>query len=237
MSIYDKRILIVDDDPSILNLLEVILSKEGYKNIYKAADGQTAISLNDLHKPDLIVLDVMMPDMDGYEVCKKIRSSSMGHIIFLSAKSEESDKLISYAIGGDEYIVKPFSPKELVAKIKAILNRQEYYKSNRVTNKDNDYSFGNFILNRRKKVLQTDSDDIMLTAKEYLLLDYLIENEGITLSKEQILENVWGIDFDGYDNTVMVHIRHLREKIETDPGEPQFIKTIKGRGYIFENII
>ena len=128
MSIYDKRILIVDDDPSILNLLEVILSKEGYKNIYKAADGQTAVLLNDLNKPDLIVLDVMMPDMDGYEVCKKIRSSSMGHIIFLSAKSDESDKLISYAIGGDEYIVKPFIPEIVTRRVENVLDSSRSFR-------------------------------------------------------------------------------------------------------------
>lgn len=230
--IWEKKILLVDDEPAIINMLEVLLKKEQFKNVYKAMNGHEAIQLQETVKPDLIVLDVMLPDMDGYEVCKTIRSKSMVPILFLSAKSEEVDKLISYALGGDEYMTKPFSTKELVAKITAILKRQEYYENTKSS--ENVYRFGEYSLFWDMRVLKKADDVVPLTAKEYMLLEYLILNENITISKEKLAENVWGNEYDGYDNTVMVHIRHLREKIEENPSQPKFIKNIKGRGYVFE---
>ncbi|MGN0485380.1 MAG: response regulator transcription factor [Lachnospiraceae bacterium] len=229
---YDKKILIVDDDESILLMIETVLRKEGYKNIYKASCGEDAIKSAYTVSPDLILLDVMLPDMDGYEVCKNIRLQSMTPILFISAKSDEVDKLLSYAMGGDEYITKPFSPKELIAKIKAVLVRQQYYENKMQEKKT--YSFGRFVLDMNKMILLCDGHSVPLTAKEYALLEYLIQNKNITMSKEKILENVWNVDYDGYDNTVMVHIRHLREKIEDDPSNPVYLKTVKGRGYMFE---
>lgn len=229
---YDKKILLVDDDEGILLMIETVLRKEGYTNIYKALCGQAAIKAVQSVLPDLIVLDVMLPDLDGYEVCKNIRLQSMVPILFLSAKSDEVDKLLSYAMGGDEYITKPFRTKELLAKIKAILVRQQYYESRLQEKKT--YSFGNFVLDMDKMMLLCDGCNVPLTAKEYALLEYLIINRNVTISKEKILENVWNVDYDGYDNTVMVHIRHLREKIENNPSNPVYIKTVKGRGYVFE---
>lgn len=229
---YNKKILLVDDDESILLMLETILRKEGYQNIYTASCGEDAIKSAHSISPDLILLDIMLPDFDGYEVCKNIRLHSMIPILFLSAKSDEVDKLLSYAMGGDEYITKPFSPKELLAKIKAILVRQQYYE-NKVREKKT-YSFGRFVLDMDKMILLRDGDNIPLTAKEYSLLEYLILNKNVTISKEKLLENIWGVAYNGYDNTVMVHIRHLREKIEDNPSSPIYIKTVKGRGYIFE---
>lgn len=231
--IWDKKILLVDDDPAIINMLEIILKKEQFKNVYKAMTGRDAIKLQEQLQPNLIVLDVMLPDMDGYEVCKTVRGKSMVPILFLSAKTEELDKLVSYAMGGDEYITKPFSTKELVAKITAILKRQEYYENSQKNEKP--YHFGEYSLHWDTRILKKEDKVVPLTAKEYAVLEYLVLNENITISKEKLVENVWGCEYDGYDNTVMVHIRHLREKIEADPSSPQYIKNIKGRGYVFEN--
>ena len=238
----NKKILLVDDDESISSLIETVLNKEGYSKVFKAFSGKEAIQSIDGIGPDLIVLDVMLPDFDGYEICRKIRERSMVPIIFLSersmvpiiflsARSDESDKLISYAMGGDEYITKPFSPKELLAKITAMLKRQSYYDDKGAN--DNRYSFGSFVLDFEKKLLFKDGKEVILTAKEYSLLEYLIINRNITLSKDKLLSSVWNMDYQGYDNTVMVHIHNLREKIEEDPSDPRFIRTVKGRGYIF----
>ena len=229
---YNKKILLVDDDESILLMIETVLRKEGYTNIYTASCGEDALQSAQSISPDLILLDIMLPDFDGYEVCKNIRLQSMIPILFLSAKSDEVDKLLSYAMGGDEYITKPFSPKELLAKIKAILVRQQYYESKMQEKRT--YSFGKFVLDMDKMILLCNGHNIPLTAKEYALLEYLILNRNVTISKEKILGNIWGVDYDGYDNTVMVHIRHLREKIEDHPSNPIYIKTVKGRGYVFE---
>ena len=227
----NKKILLVDDDESIISLIETVLNKEGYSKVFKAFSGKEAIQSIDGIGPDLIVLDVMLPDFDGYEICRKIRERSMVPIIFLSARSDESDKLISYAMGGDEYITKPFSPKELLAKITAMLKRQSYYDDKGANDKR--YSFGSFVLDFEKKLLFKDGKEVILTAKEYSLLEYLIINRNITLSKDKLLSSVWNMDYQGYDNTVMVHIHNLREKIEEDPSDPRFIRTVKGRGYIF----
>ena len=227
----NKKILLVDDDESIISLIETVLNKEGYSKVFKAGSGKEALQSIDGIRPDLIVLDVMLPDFDGYEICRKIRERSMVPIIFLSARSDESDKLISYAMGGDEYITKPFSPKELLAKITAMLKRQSYYDDKGANDKR--YSFGSFVLDFEKKLLFKDGKEVILTAKEYSLLEYLIINRNITLSKDKLLSSVWNMDYQGYDNTVMVHIHNLREKIEEDPSEPRYIRTVKGRGYMF----
>lgn len=227
----NKKILLVDDDKSIVTLVETILHKEGYNNVLKAYTGQEAVIKAKDNNPDIIVLDVMLPDFDGYEICKQIREKSMVPIIFLSAKSEETDKLISYALGGDEYITKPFSPKELLAKISAMLKRQSYYENR--NDSDKVYSFGCLSLDFEKKMLLKDGVEVVLTAKEYMLLEYLIINRNITQSKDKLLSHVWNMDYQGYENTVMVHVHNLREKIELDPSNPQFIRTVKGRGYIF----
>lgn len=229
---YDKKILLADDDPGIRLMLETVLRKEGYTNIITASCGEEAIEQERSGKPDLVVLDIMLPDIDGFEVCKQIRTTSMVPILFLSARADEVDKLLSYALGGDEYITKPFSPRELIAKISAMLIRQRYYENAAATGKK--ILFGRFVLDLDKRILLEDDRPVDLTAKEYLLLEYLATNKNITVSKEQITENVWDIYSFGSDNTLMVHIRHLREKIEDDPSDPKFIKTVKGRGYVFE---
>ena len=172
-----KKILLVDDDESIISLIDTVLHKEGYSRIYTAGSGKEAIQMVNETEPDLIVLDVMLPDFDGYEICRQIRDKSMVPIIFLSAKSDESDKLISYAMGGDEYITKPFSPKMLLAKISAMLKRQSYYDDKGAN--DNRYVFGSFALDFEKKLLFKDGEEVFLTAKEYALLEFLIINRNI----------------------------------------------------------
>lgn len=228
----DKKILIVDDDVSILNLLEVVFQKEGFHFIYKAMCGVDALESFYKEAPDLIVLDVMLPDLDGNTICKKIRESSMTPILFLSAKSEENDKLTSYISGGDNYITKPFSTKEVVACVTAMLHRAIHYAKTKNT-KDS-LLFGECKLDFKKKECYRKDELISLTSKEYHLLEYLVENQNQTLSKEQLIEKIWGSYFDGYDNTVMVHISRLRNKIERDPSKPSHIITVKGRGYRFQ---
>lgn len=227
-----KKILIVDDDISVLNMVEILLRKENFKEIYKAIGGVEAIKLCEKMNFDIVLLDINMPDMDGYEVCRRIRNISMVPIIFLSGKEDESDKLISFAIGGDDYITKPFSAKELIARVKAVLIRMDFYENGK--NYKGIYNFEDYSMNFQKQELYRKGNIVDLTLKEYMFLSYLIKNENITVSKEQIIKNVWGEEYDGCDNTIMVHVRHLREKIENNPSKPCFIKTVKGRGYRFE---
>ena len=224
-----KKILLVDDEVDILDMLEVVLRKEGFENIIKTTTGKDAMEACEKNHPDLVVLDIMLPDLDGYQVCKKIRETSMVPIVFLSAKEEEIDKLLSFTLGGDDYITKPFSPKEVAYRIKAILKRQEFYRSK----SDSWMQIGNLRISEEKGCVQKNGETIPLTAMEFNLLLYLVKNRGNVLSKSQIIAQVWGSNFEGFDNTLMVHIRRLREKIENDPAKPFYIQTIKKLGYKF----
>ncbi len=229
----NRKILLVDDDTSILNMLEVVLKKEQYQNIYKAENGIKAVELCKDINPDVIVLDIMLPDIDGFEVCRRIRAFSMCSILFLSAKSEETDRLISYGVGGDSYITKPFHTKEVVALISSMIRRLSYYEQTGKPQNEQ-VAFGDYMIDFDKKELFKNGQNVVLTSKEYYLLEYLVQNIGVTISREKLLDKVWDIAFDGYDNTVMVHIRRLREKIEENPSAPIYLKTVKGRGYTFE---
>ncbi len=226
---YNKKILLVDDEIDILDMMETVLKKEGFKHILKATTGKSAIEEYKNNSPDIIVLDIMLPDFDGYEVCKQIREISIVPIVFLSAKDEEIDKLLSFALGGDDYITKPFSPKEVAYRIKAILKREQLYKEQNTEW----IEIGDIRICEEKGRVEKAGKEIQLTAMEFKLLVYLAQNKGIIMSKSQIIENVWGSDFEGFDNTLMVHIRHLREKLEDDAAEPQYIHTIKKMGYKF----
>lgn len=229
VNMYNKKILLVDDEKDILDMMETVLRKEGFKYILKASTGKSAIEEYKKKTPDIIVLDIMLPDFDGYEVCKQIREISIVPIIFLSAKDEEIDKLLSFALGGDDYITKPFSPKEVAYRIKAILKREQLYKEQKIEW----IEIGDIRISKEKGCVEKAGNEIQLTAMEFKLLIYLVQNRGIILSKSQILENVWGSDFEGFDNTLMVHIRHLREKLEDDAVKPKYIHTIKKMGYKF----
>lgn len=236
-NLNNKKILLIDDEKDILNLLETVLIKEGFKEIYKVENGNKGIELCQKINPDIIVLDIMLPDIDGYEVCKKIREFSMCPIIFLSAKSDDVDKLLGLGIGGDDYVTKPFSPKEIAFRIKAHFRRLEHMQFKVNERKRDDYKeiikFKDIEIDENKAEVKKSGDVLNLTAKEYQLLLYLVKNPNMILSKNSLIENIWGSEYEGYDNTLMVHIRHLREKIEDDPSRPKYITTFKGLGYKF----
>ena len=227
-----SQIMLVDDEPAILNLLEKALNIEGYYNIIKIFNGVTAIDTCRTANPDIIILDIMLPDINGYEVCKRIREFSHCPILFLSAKNDELDKILGLAIGGDDYVTKPFSPKEIAYRIKAQLRRESYNGKN---TQNFSISIGELMIDTACCIIQKNGKNIELTAREFSILQCLAENLGRVISRERLYEMVWGEDSFGCDNTIMVHIRHLREKLEDTPNNPKYIITLKGLGYKLVN--
>lgn len=226
--LLDKKVLLVDDEEQLLNLLEEVLYREGFKNIYKAQTGIDGILNAKEINPDIILLDVNLPDIEGCLVCDKIRKFSFCPIIFLTAKGEEQDKLNGLEAGGDDYVTKPFNIKEVVLRIKAQLRRNSYSP---LEEKKKEFSFGDITINEDNGEVLKGDKLVKLTATEYQLLLFLAKNPNKIFSKSSLCINVWNYDYEGYDNTIMVHIRHLREKVEDDPGSPKYIKTLKGLGY------
>jgi len=231
-NINTSKLLLVDDERDIVNLLEKVLRQEGFQNIIKAASGESAIELCRTEKPDAMVLDIMLPGIDGIEVCRKIRDFSICPILFLSSKSDDIDKILGLSSGGDDYVTKPFSPKEVAFRIKAQLRRKQF-EQNSAGFKTVIQAGGIQLDTDSQRVYQADKE-IRLTAREYRLLEYLMQNAGKIISKERLYEQAWGEHGIGVDNTMMVHIRHLREKIEDDPANPKRIITVKGLGYKLE---
>ena len=228
----DYKIMLVDDEPDILDLLEKALNIEGYYNIIKIEDGQTAVQLCRRTSPDIIILDVMLPDLDGYEVCRQIRAFSHCPILFLSSKNDELDKILGLSVGGDDYVAKPFSPKEIAYRVKAQLRRAAYQQD---PSEKELIKTGELEIDVEGCRVTKGGSPIELTAREFEILRYLAENQGRVISRERLYETIWGEDSFGCDNTVMVHIRHLREKIEDDPAAPRYIITMKGLGYKLVN--
>ncbi len=226
----EKIILLVDDEKDITDLLEDVLRKDGYKNIFKASSGMEAVHLCSIRQPDVIVLDIMLPDIDGIEVCRRIREFSYCQILFLSSKNDDIDKILGLNSGGDDYVTKPFSPREIVFRIKAQLRRQQYYSTEK-RNAKQKILLGNLEIDVDGYRAYKNGRELELTAREFGLLCYLAENPNKIISKERLYEQVWGEDSIGCDNTVMVHIRHIREKVEDDPADPQLLQTVKGLGY------
>lgn len=224
--------MIVDDEPDILALLEKALNIEGFYNITTAADGLTAVDTCKKICPDIIILDVMLPDMDGYEVCRRIRQFSHCPILFLSAKNDEVDKILGLAVGGDDYVTKPFSPKEVAFRVKAQLRRAEYRQS---PEQPRAIAVGELVIDPDGCRASKNGRDMELTAREFEILYYLGQNIGRVISRERLYETIWGEDSFGCDNTIMVHIRHLREKLEDNPAKPRYIITMKGLGYKLVN--
>lgn len=218
------KILIADDEPRMRKLLSDFLKKEGY-SVYEADDGKQAIEIFYSERDfDLVVLDVMMPFLDGWAVCREIRASSKVPIVMLTARSEEADELFGFELGADEYITKPFSPMILVARVQALLRRSgKEGKSAK--------SYDGFIIDEEGHVVYIDGDAVDLSPKEFELLVYLAENEGIALSREQILNFVWNYDYFGDERTVDTHIKKLRLKLGN---KGEYIQTIRGLGYKFE---
>ncbi|MCI9597170.1 MAG: response regulator transcription factor [Firmicutes bacterium] len=224
----EYKIMIVDDELDILDLLEKALRIEGYDHITKIDNGRCAVNACREIQPDVIVLDVMLPDIDGYEVCKQIREFSLCPILFLSAKNDELDKIFGLSVGGDDYVTKPFSPTEIAYRVKAQLRRAAYAQG---PPSHDVIRIGNLTIDTDGCRVTKDSALIELTAKEFEILRYLAENKGRVVSRECLYEAIWGEDSFGCDNTVMVHIRHLRKKLEEDPAAPQHLITMKGLGY------
>lgn len=233
MPANSEKILLVDDEQDILTLLEDVLRQEGYQNILKAASGEQAVALCREEKPDAIVLDIMLPGIDGIEACKQIRQFSYCPIVFLSSKNDDIDKLLGLSIGGDDYVTKPFSPKEVAYRIKAQLRRKSYEQAD---NQKAAIEIGTIRIDTDSQRVYKADKEISLTAREYQLLEYMAQNAGKIISKERLYEQVWGEYASGVDNTMMVHIRHLREKLENDPSQPKLIVTVKGLGYKLEQV-
>ncbi len=221
----EPKILLVEDEADLAELLRVTLNKEGLQQIFIASTLAQGEQLFYNVSPDIALLDVMLPDGESYELCKTIRQTSHIPILFMSAKTDEVDKLVGLAIGGDDYISKPFSPKEVAYRVKAHLRRAEYMTTNVAA-----IEVGPFTMRDETEIYQ-NGQLLELTAKEVGLLATFLRSPNRIISKETLFEKVWGEDFVGGDNTVMVHIRRLREKIETNPSAPKFITTVKGLGY------
>ena len=223
------NILVCDDDREIVDAIEIYLSQDGYK-IYKAYDGEQAIQILDKEDIHLLIMDIMMPRLDGIRATLKIREYSSIPIIILSAKSEDTDKILGLNIGADDYICKPFNPLELVARVKSNLRRYTSLGSLTGENKVI-YQVGGLILNDDTKQVTVDDEPVKMTPIEYNILLLLMKNQGRVFSINQIYESIWNEDAIGADNTVAVHIRHIREKIEINPKEPRYLKVVWGVGY------
>lgn len=223
------NILVCDDDREIVEAIEIYLSKEGY-NVIKAYDGLEAIEILKKEDVQLLLIDVMMPKLDGLRATLKIREKSGIPIIILSAKTEDSDKVIGLDVGADDYITKPFNPLELIARVKSQLRR--YTKLGTMAGqKSNVYTVGGLEVNDDSKEVTVDGESVKLTPYEYKILLLLVKNQGRVFTIEQIYENVWEEEAIAADNTVAVHIRHIREKIEINPKEPRYLKVVWGVGY------
>lgn len=232
------NILVVDDDKEIVNAIEIYLSKEGY-NILKAYNGMEALKImkerDDIH---LVILDIMMPKLDGISTANLIRKDKKVPIIMLSAKAEDYDKIAGLNNGADDYVTKPFNPLELIARVNSQIRRYTTLGSiaDKVQEGENIYRSGDLIINDNTKQVEVEGKEVKLTPTEYNILKFLTKNKGIVYSIEQIYENVWEEECYGAENIIAVHIRHIREKIEINPKEPKYLKVIWGIGYKIENL-
>jgi len=222
-----ERILIVDDEPIVSEVVQRYLIREGYQ-VSVAADGRAALKEARDNPPDLVVLDLMLPEIDGLEVCRQLRASSSVPIIMLTAKGEESDKILGLGLGADDYLTKPFSPGELIARVNAVLRRSQAAAP---ALPGDVVKVGALRINPGGRAVERDGEEIHLTAKEFDLLYFLARSPGQVFTREQLLNNVWDFEWYGDQSTVTVHIRRLREKIEPNPVRPRHIKTVWGVGY------
>ena len=233
INIENSSILVVDDDHDIVNAIATLLSREGYR-IYKAYNGLEAIDSLMQNDIQLILIDVMMPKLDGLSAMMKIRDTKNIPIIVLSAKSEDSDKILGLSMGADDYITKPYNPMELVARVNSNLRRYLSLGAADSVQKVNVVRIGGLVLDRDAKQLSVDGSPVKLTATEYKITELLMSNAGRIFSAEEIYSRVWNEDSYSIENTVMVHIRHIREKIEINPSEPRYLKVVWGIGYKVE---
>ena len=227
-----QTILVCDDDKEIVEAIEIYLQQEGFQ-VLKAYDGEEALEILKDHEVHLLIMDVMMPRLDGIRATLKIRENSSIPIIILSAETEDSDKILGLNIGADDYVEKPFNPLELVARVKSQLRRYTQL-GNAAEANDNVYTVGGLSINDDLKEVTVDGELVKLTPIEYNILLLLVKNQGKVFSINQIYESIWNEDAIGADNTVAVHIRHIREKIEINPKEPRYLKVVWGVGYKIE---
>jgi DNA-binding response OmpR family regulator len=225
-------ILAVDDDPKILKILQHTLTKEGFK-VTTASSGEEALQIARHTFPDLVLLDIMMPGMDGFETFQRLKAIREVPVIILTARTDEIDKVVGFRMGVDDYQTKPFSPTELALRVKAVLRRSGEQK----VISDNSLKYGSMELDYDKRVVEINSQKVELTPKEFELLWLMASNPNRVFTKAHLLDKIWDSSFYGDDNTVTVHIRKLREKIEFDPSKPAYIKTVWGTGYKFEYIV
>ncbi len=226
---FNKKILVVDDESTILQTLRFNLERSGY-SVVTAADGRNAVAMAQREEPDLIVLDIMLPVLDGIEACKEIRKFSSVPIIMLTAKDQEIDKVLALELGADDYVTKPFALHEFLARVKARLRRQAPLQSGH----EDAIALGQIVLDPSRQQLMVRGKEVALAPKEFALLRVLMENHGRVVTRQTLLDKVWGYDFEGEQQTVSVHVRWLREKIEEDAKTPRHIITVRSRGYMFK---
>jgi DNA-binding response OmpR family regulator len=226
-SMVTASVLVVDDEPMVREVLARYLRAEGYA-VQVAADGAEALDLYSAHQPDLILLDLMLPTIDGYEVFRTIRASGQTPVIMLTARGDETDRIVGLDLGADDYVTKPFSPREVVARVRAVLRRSGG------ASEAGAYQVGDLEIDAERREIRLREQPVRLTRKEFDLLHHLASRPGIALSRTQLLEDVWDFAWDGDSSTVTVHVRRLREKIEDDPSDPKRIVTVWGVGYRFE---
>ena len=229
------KILVCDDDKDIVEAIDIYLTQEGYE-VLKAYDGDEAIKVLKRNEVDLLIMDVMMPRLDGIRATLKIRENMSLPIIILSAKSEDADKILGLNIGADDYITKPFNPLELVARVKSQLRRYTQLGSTARSDNQSEFRTGGLVIRDDLKEVTVDGQNVRLTPIEYNILLLLVKNQGKVFSINQIYESIWNEEAIGADNTVAVHIRHIREKIEINPKDPQYLKVVWGVGYKIEKI-
>ena len=229
MTLPNKKILVVDDDHKIVDLAKMYLEKDGY-HVVVAYDGRTALDLARREHPALIVLDLLMPEMDGRDVCRTLRAKSNVPIIMLTARTEDTDKLVGLEIGADDYITKPCNFRELVARVRAVL-RRTYARENEPAEA---IAIGDLVIDFRAHEVRRGEQGVELTPAEFELLAFFARNPGRTWTRAQILDQVFGEAYEGYERSVDVHIKNLRRKIETDPQNPRYIQTVFGVGYKFK---
>lgn len=233
------KVMVVDDERPIADILQFTLEKEGY-NVVCAYDGDEAVALAEKEKPDLILLDIMLPGKDGMEVCRIVRRTSEVPIIMLTAKDSELDKVLGLELGADDYVTKPFSSRELLARIKANLRRRAKIlaeESKKEGEPSTKIAVGQLIIDSKSYTVEKSGQQIDITHREFALLHYMAKNKGQVMTRDHLLQAVWGFDYFGDARTVDVTIRRLREKIEDDPSVPQYIITRRGLGYMMRNTL
>lgn len=229
----ETRILVVDDEKEIADLLELYLISDGFQ-VKKAYDAQEGLRIMRDEKIDLVLLDIMMPNIDGLEMCRRIRETNNVPIIMVSAKTQELDKIVGLTTGADDYVTKPFNPLELMARVKSQLRRYFSLGAAATGKDENILKNGGLTLNKNTKLLQVDGEPVRLTATEYKIVELLMSHPGYVFSAEEIYSQIWQEDAYGVENTVMVHIRRIREKIEITPKNPKYLKVVWGIGYKIE---